>query len=283
MAEGDLITLDAQLEIRGLLLGKDTNFGLLRLSGLDMPALRTSDHPRPRDHGEFGGEDYLGKRIVELELIVKGATAQAIQDNLDTLANAWEPSNSDIPLVVRWATYKRRVNGRPRRRAWALDRKARFSYARAVLGFECPDPRIYDAALSSGSAGLGSVSGGLAFPHGFPHGFGSASPGSIVANNAGNFPTRPVARINGPVTNPKLENVTADKHMQFTITIASGDYLLVDLADRTILLNGTASRYSTLSAASRWWELAPGNNQINFSGTSAGSPTLQLEWRGAWN
>jgi phage-related protein len=81
--------------------------------------------------------------------------------------------------------------------------------------------------------------------------------------------------------NPSITHQELGLTLAFNITIAAGDYLLVDSNARTVLLNGTASRYSTL-VQPNWFDLSPlTSNTIRFNGAS-GAGTMTFSYRNAW-
>lgn len=146
------------------------------------------------------------------------------------------------------------------------------------------DPLIYSDTLSSGMTTLevATVSG-LTWPLSWPLSWGgSTQSGTINATNNGNTATPVVIRIDGPVTDPTIENVTTGSELSLSITVETGDFLLIDSGQRSVLLNGTASRYSTLDPGSTWFDLEPGLNTIRFAGASSTAGTLSITWRSAW-
>lgn len=144
------------------------------------------------------------------------------------------------------------------------------------------DPLVYSVAETSTVISLAVSGGGFTFPEVFPLIFaGGGSSGTANIVNAGNAPSPPRFRIDGPVTDPRIRSDTADKDLLFDLTVDSGDWVDINVQNRSVLLNGTASRYSALIEA-EWFDLAPGSNTIRFSGSSAGAPTLTVYSRSAW-
>lgn len=277
---------DWQLSYNGLTLGAGTPYGLTNALGLDdLPDLRTSDTPRPSDHGLYAGSDFAAGRLVELALTVTAADNAAFRAAIQALDDATVLQTTEKALSFQQpgSAAARRVNVRPRRRSIPNDWDYVFRIGRAILQFYATDPRVYDDTLLSSSTAAATSGGGRTYNrvYNLTYAAGGAG-GTITATNGGNFPTRPTARIDGPVTDPRIENVTAGKFLQFSgLTLAAGEWLDIDFANRTVLLNGTASRYNLLTSTSSFWELAPGANQINFTSGSA-TGTLTLSWRSAW-
>lgn len=111
-------------------------------------------------------------------------------------------------------------------------------------------------------------------------GGGQVPTGGVVVN-AGNRPTPAVFTIAGPIDNPIIANDTLSKTLAFQISLSASETLVIDTINKTVLLNGVTNRRSTLIAPT-WFLLAPGGNFIRFGGSSAGAPTLTVQYRSAW-
>lgn len=289
MAVGDLVTADTMFEFDGVLFGGEcTGLGvdLIQVDGLDMPELRTGDLVRPRDHGMLPGDDFLSGRTITVDLAVVGSSATDLEAKLASLASMSYPLGSDeveLPLVFQLpGQVKRRANARLRRRNYAYDINILAGHMQHVtLQFFATDPRIYDDVLQSLNILLPVATGGLSWPVSWPVAWSSSTSGGATFNNAGTFETRPIITFSGPLTSPNVQNVTTGKQWSSIFDLQSGDQLVVDFAQRTVLLNGTASRYSSVTAASDWWTLVPGNNVITI-GAAAGSGSATIVARSAW-
>lgn len=276
---------DYQLTIGTLTLGASTDYQLRGgPDGLGLPELRTSDTPRPQDHGLFWGNDYFGKRTFTLDVTILGDDAGDVAAKMDALTAAWQPpsgADATSPLTIDLpGQVARTLDGRPRRAAYNLD-NLKSGVIVATLQYEAADPRFYSAetVLSTAAATTG---GGRTYNRVYPLVYAAGGTGgTVLVTNLGNFPSRPVLRVNGPSNTPRIENITAGKFLAANLAVAAGEYLEFDLDAHTVLLNGTASRYGTLVAGSSWWEIAPGDNSLRFtSADSAG--TLDVHFRSAW-
>ena len=85
----------------------------------------------------------------------------------------------------------------------------------------------------------------------------------------------------GPVVSPTIEHTGQSRRLEFTGTLAAGETLVVDSLARTVLLNGTSSRYSWLTSLSQWFTLEPGANNLRYTAAS-GTGTCQVDFRSAW-
>lgn len=114
--------------------------------------------------------------------------------------------------------------------------------------------------------------------------FGSVGTAGVInAVNSGNFPTRPIVAIAGPVDNPIVYNLNTGQYLQFAISLGVGDVLTLDTDLHTVILNGTASRRNTMTPSSQWWELAPGTTQILYGANTVQVGSIAtVTYRNAW-
>ncbi len=282
------MTVDADFEIEygGLALGDGTDYDFVNIEGLGIPEVISSDSELVGRHGLAAGADRLGGRFFELSLEVDG-TGDTLDARLAALGLAFAPAGDESPLVfqipgvagggVRQIMCRSRGGFAPVGLA-----RAHGEIAEVVIPLAATDPRIYDDAFTSTFAVLASTSGGLTWPLTWPLAWGTTLSGIITPDNEGNFETGALLAMTGPVTNPRVLNLTTGQTIGVTLVVADGSVLVIDLTERTVLLNGTASRMSTLTADSEWWALQPGENQIRYSADTATASILWMVHRSAW-
>jgi hypothetical protein len=278
---------DYQIQIGDLVLGPGTDYIITIPPELGGPTMRTSDSEKPQEHGSYYGPDLFDARTFVIATTVRGDSAADTVQNVDALiAEWWVDSRVDTdvtkPLKVKFPGQEERILfGRPRR---ALMPTTRLVGNRSTgsLEYHAGDPAWYSEAEYSEELSLGTQAGGFGFPMTFPLQFGgTASGGSVMVTNAGSFQMKPTVRFTGPFNNPRIENVTTGKTLELDLIIASGDYVDVDFAAATVLLNGTASRYYTKSGV--FWTLEPGDNEVRIGSTSYDAASAAtIYWRDAW-
>jgi hypothetical protein len=128
------------------------------------------------------------------------------------------------------------------------------------------DPRAYDQSESSSTGDpLASAPGGWTFARTLPIRFNVSTSGTAAVENLGNRPTPPIFRVYGTCVNPQILLVGTTSRIALTGTIAAGDYLEIDVQNRTITVNGTTSALSFLDAANTtWFELPKGTSTIQL-------------------
>lgn len=288
MAAGDLITADWEIEYRGLLSGGDNPIALVQIDGLlDLPPVRSADQVLLRRHGAHPGDDFADVRQVVLTFELYGDTEAELAELVEQLQAAYRPGGPEEPLVFRIPGVaggsKAQLWCRPRRRKLPIDLSFHRRIPVATIELVATDPVLHATAESSGTTTLPTTSGGHSWPNSWPWTWGAVSAGgSILAVNEGSFDAEVTFRIDGPVTNPRIEHVVSGATIAWNGTLAVGDYLVIDTRSRTVLLDGTASRYAELDPSTRWFALQPGTNEIAFRAITPTAATLSAVWRSAW-
>lgn len=278
-----------QMSLRGLVMGRDTRYRFATSpEGLGLPALRTNDLAWLAEDGAYGAGDWMQPRLVRARLWVDGGTAAASEDLARTLVAAWAPSRTDLNLTVRVAaTQDYLLRGRPRRCEVDLS-TLKYGHASASVEFAALDPYLYDPDPVSGVIPLGSgastlgVTPNLTFNLVFQPA-GTTGPGVAYLGNLGTASTSPTVTITGPVISPRVENRTTGETFTLNATLVSGDTAIVDMAARTIKINGT-SRLDALALGASWVTLQPGANEVAYRSSDGTPPasTATVTWRHAW-
>jgi len=240
----------------------------VRGADFGFPTVREVVDGRPQADGTDDRTRHFGSRLVSLDLLARGERQQRI----DQLSPFLVP-NARAYLYFPVGPFERRILLRGRDR---LATYTRNTGKQAILAqWDAPNGTMETAVEQSATA-LASdpVEPGFTFDLTFPLLFPLSTPvGATIVTTVGNALCPPILRLFGPCVNPRIENVAdldefgAAKRLAFNITLAAGDYLEVDVRERTVLLNGlrTQNRYSTLDfATSTWWTLQPGQNLVRY-------------------
>lgn len=156
-----------------------------------------------------------------------------------------------------------------------------------IIQLVAPDWRFYSQTQSTYQIIQSSVRGGssmpTAMPKSFPSPFATDTDITNIVTNNGNEVTDPVFTIMGPGTNFIIGNTTTDKEFTLTRSLDSDDVVVIDVKNRTVILNGSTNIYSDIEGD--FWSLIPGENEIRFfveSGLTV-ETNLDLSYRDAYN
>jgi len=285
---GELITGDWQVEYRGLLLGSGTRFHLAGIEGLDGPAYRSADIARSRAHGEVRrGLDFLPGRDITLTIEISDTgdeSYQAAQREFDAIMVPLEDAPGE-PLVVKFPGREAvRVVCAPR--AYSRPNDYRYSIGRmaaTVAQFHAHDPLVYSNTEHVDDTTRRQEGSGFSPPVTAPFTLGAAVGGSIGIVNAGNIAAPWTARLDGPLAYPEITHLELGRRLSLAlvanggVNLATGDWIDIDSAARSVRLNGTADRRTQLTVDSEWWDLDPGSNPFQLDADS-GDGTLTVTW-----
>lgn len=143
-----------------------------------------------------------------------------------------------------------------------------------VLTYWAPLPLFYDPVGITETLTL-TGGGETEFPITFPLEFPLTTiDASVYPDNSGETPTWPRVRLNGPGQDPTLENVLLGKTLELVVTMASGDYIDIDMGAATVLLYTASTGVTTditdaMQSGSEFWPLGVGPNQIHVTMSQA--------------
>jgi phage-related protein len=268
----------------GLLFGPGSPYHVTTIVGLDdMPDVRAEDVERPGQHGDYTGPDFTAARTIQLGLSLIGDSPDHLRELVLALRAATQPQASPAPLA--FLDQDTLIYGKIRRRSIPYDAEYLWRTGTAAIEVYCADPYLYGLDERSDSTTAYSPAAGRTYPMVHPRTYGSAGEsGRITALNAGSSDAYPVLRIDGPVANPSIEQVTTGQSLVIDATLQLGEYLLIDTRTRAVLYQGTSPRRSWVRAGSTWPLLLPGENEIAYRGGpvggGAGTPSLlTVTWR----
>lgn len=217
---------------------------------------------RTRAHGGWAGEAYRVPRHITIGGLIKAPTEEALwaaRDRLDaactleeTIITVHEPGRD------RWV--------RARREAESLITLHSPTLAHYSVQFVCPDPRRFGAELTTATR-LPSTTGGLTIPVTVPFSIPAVTvSGQVSLTNRGNVAGPVVLRIDGPVVGPVVTHVSSGRSLVFasSLSLAAGQFVLVDMERRTVLENGQASRNGWVTERG-WSQFQPGVNVWSFT------------------
>jgi len=253
-----------------------TSYQLQKATGLDHPAIRSSDLNRPRDQGAFAGLNLLGPRTITFELIVI-SDGVSLQHAAEALAAAFVPGViAETPLYLQLPNRPLLgCSARATKYNWPLD----ISYVLgpsfiATCALVATDPRWY--------VGPTTVTGPV------------DNEGTVVLDNSGDFEMRPILVVTGPATGIHLDNDSIPgADLSFTnpyadTDLGADDSLIIDLDLHSVVWHHKDGLvyfdYDVpywVETGSVWWNLPPGDNTIFYSSDS-GTGSLSIQWAPAY-
>ncbi|MEU3252871.1 hypothetical protein [Streptomyces sp. NPDC006997] len=256
---------------------------LQTLEGWDAPDVRAEVTEREGDHGAWASPVYLGARPITLAGTIVAPSQRQLEQAMDRLRVA--AGLSDTLLTVWETTPKQalvRRSGKPLMQ-YVTDTTATYS-----VMVTAADPRRYGTDLQTLTTGLPTVTGGLTLPATTPWLLSATTTDGLLQTvNEGDFETRPILTVTGPVLAPVIQAQMPAGHVRiltYSQDLADGDVLTIDTDAHSVILNGDVSRRRFLAAPSGW-PVIPAQSATTFFFTSTAynpTATLTATWRSAW-
>jgi hypothetical protein len=255
-----------------------------------LPALETNDKSPVGRHGVRFGLTWRRERIVDLELIVLGWSEAelntAVADLVDALGDVQGtyPLELTVPGVARGQAVELLVQAREFAAPYTIETEEGHA-AEAAVQLVAADSYYRSVVEHVATLSVAQAVVGRTYPRTYPYTYPDAGSGGVASLvNAGTAPSLPTLRIFGPVADPAIENQTTGRRVSFDVDLVVGTWLDVAWSQgeaMSVLLNGTASRYSTL-VESDVLELAPGANSVRYSANAATTSYVEVRWRDRW-
>jgi len=248
---------------------------------------------RSGDHGAWASPQYYAARTLTLT-VTASAPTQALRDQARARLQQVVPI-SDMAVLRYDEPVPKQVW--VRRSGKVTEAYPTLTDVTFTIGLVAPDPRKYATVQRSLSIGLlpAGVGGGVIEPFTVPFTLASAPPpGAAVATNGGSFETPPVVLVTGPISGPSLTNLTTGNTVSWsTVNLGEGDVMAVDFLNRQALINPTTvsptagipsqgGTYWPADITSAWWQITPGDNQVQYGGTAGTGSTATFYWLDSW-
>lgn len=222
------------------------------VDGLDSAPVRQQTVAFEGADGGWIDASYQDMRTVSLEGRIY-ASPTALETYLDQLKANFTRNLTPQPLYFGTDAGMRMVLAKCLGLRASKSRLRSMGVVEFQVQFICEDPRIYTPTLVSVNL-----------------------PGTLTLN--GNRDSVGTITINGARTNPSI--TLGATTFTFDYTLTDGNSIVIDLRDRTVILNGTTNLRGKMTVTGPWPKLVPGNNVFTVGGTGAG--TITVSARSAW-
>lgn len=243
------------------------------------PTRRLTQLDRPFADGFARSRSWAGARALTFEVHMRAPTRALRDDRVGAVA-AICGDGGTVPLIgpapdgqyqldVEYTDAPDPVSINPREVRWQWLLVAPDPIKRSVIEY------------TTGAMQLPSSVGGLTFPITFPISFNAVvTSGTAQVRNGGTADVGMILRIDGPAPQPRI-TLARGTHVQTLrcgLTVEAGQWLTIDTAARTVLLNGLVSRRGLV--AGDFPVLAPGTSELSWNCDSyEADARLTATWR----
>lgn len=232
------------------------------LTGWGSPAGTLTVTQKPRDHGGWRSESFLTPRVVAVTGTIVAPTAALLATSRHALNAAVSLTDTTFSVTE----YGETLNATVTRQDEVLYGDETETWTSFSIQLVAEDPRRYGAPQSL-TTNLPAQSGGLTWSLQFPISWAATVTSGVIAfNNPGNIQAPLVLQVNGPCVGPIITHLSSGNQIVFasSLTLGTGEYLLIDMEKRTVSANGQASRIGYVTSRG-WFAADPGANDIQFN------------------
>lgn len=238
----------------------------------ELPPPELPDDSRPySDDGDYYVSGRYAPRIITISGRVlppaSGGSRAAVTDARDRLNNTLNSVRRTFVFKVDEPGYSKQADvqiaSKPEMTINDYKNHLEFS-----IQMKASDPRKYSSELHSiaNTLFLGTKEGRM-YPRAMYYRFNNPNGDNILnVINDGNYPTYGVIRLSGPITSPKLHHTEQNKFIQINDVLGIGEFVDINLRNRTVKMNGKQFKRSSITTTSSWFNLAPGENTLVFTG-----------------
>lgn len=251
---------------------------------LGAPGARDATYNRPAYHGSVTRSRWQKAGLVTLEgVIVADSADDAIAEYDALIAPLFDALDTGRLMTWQRGTDGDGVELQAVARLTGDDISVTSDAGGRILRYQAhlrlDDPRGYTQALTTATGGTLNSVGGDLFTGGDLFAtsgdlFNQSAGATAAVNNTGTRPTPPMFRVYGYATSAQVLLVGTDQRIALTGTIAPGDFVEIDVAERTLKLNGTSpAQYLIDAATTTWFELPRGTSTVRLLAGSNDSVT----------
>lgn len=241
------------------------------IKGLGFPELRMSSYSKPGEYGDVVANVLYSGRHIQLTgwtFATNAALYNFYRRQLQSALTLQKDSNSNIiPISLTFTTlddlslkvdtylfsFKMDVENNTGGQ-WQLDLRAPdyFFLAQSAVTY----------TITRASAG------GAIIPAVIPILLAGGAGGTVSIVNNGDAESYPIIYLNGPLTNPLIQSNALGRYIQMNMTLTSTDQVVIDMKNKTAILNGVQSVNQNISSGSNFWWIKAGTNIITFQSDS---------------
>jgi hypothetical protein len=228
---------------------------------------RRNTRPRPYGHGSIDSSRYAEGKLPALGGYVRGTTEELAWAQWAQISPALTAC-LDTYRTLRWRQGTTGVELQAEVKLVQIDgpdpKPEEPRVLRYQAQFESKDYRAFGQTLSTVVGNeLSADAGGDTFPDRFPDTFTSSSGGDLTVVVGGTAPTPPTYRIRGGCADPRIRCDALGIEIVCNVELGTTDYVDIDVATASVLLNGIALHPEYIdyaaSSAERWSDIPPGS------------------------
>lgn len=232
--------------------------------------IKNQEIQKEGQHGIWDFFSFYGKRLITFSGVIVGENEEnvmEIQDQLKLVCGLpIEPTDSNSGIITIKYTDPRGRALQTTGKIYSSPRFSRVMREQFKLAFQIvlksADPTIESQDLVADTGTRGYFAGSIQLPTKIATTMPIGEKQAIIVTNNGNAYSNPTITIHGPLTNPRIDNLTTAKYTALTYALTAGHYLIINTADGTVVDDLGVDQSAHLDSGSEFIKLKNGNNVI---------------------
>lgn len=257
------------------------------IKGLEFPSLRVNSSARAGEDGININGIYLGERRIQMtgKVYDNASGFNHIALRKEFLANCAPIRDANNLLTPRILRFTDIAGNAYRAVVQVVSATMDFDQVRHSTFYIdlLADIEVIESYAEKSGTIAPYQGGGFVLPAILPIAFEAGTGGTVIITNAGDSKALPIITLSGTLTNPRISNLTTGKSLALSHTIASGESIVINMRQHTIVQGGVTNRIDKKTSDSAWFWLAPGPNILQLTTSASGeNGTAYVVIRDAW-
>lgn len=254
------------------------------IAGLEYSVPKVIAYDRAGEHGAIVSNTFVGSRRVTLEGVIYAATQVLLETRRRQVIAAFSQQKDSYGIPIARVLKVTTMDDLTVKTNVYLQQPIKMvrdnlNSARFMIDLYSPDFDLQNDILNISTLNVPS-GGGAVYPIIYPIIYAASTGGTGLLVNSGDAPHYPIIYLNGPLDNPIISNQTTGRYLELTASIASGEQVVINMKNRTIIKSPSTSYISTLTSPSKFWWLDPGNNTVSFvTSNTSNTGNCQIHYR----
>lgn len=243
------------------------------IQGMGFPSVSNANRANSGEHGTFVSNAFYRERRIILTGVIFGETSTEYEQNRRLLEKNFRLTKDSDGLIEAKQLKFTTLDDLALQVDFYVDNFMsdvnQLTHGRYQADLLVPDFGLESQTLQIVNFDVPS-GGGAVYPVIYPVIYGASVGGNFNVTNNGSSESFPIILLNGPLTEPFVQNLTTGETISLDTNIGGSSQIIIDMKAKTIIQDGSTNKLSTLDPGSSFWSLAPGVNNINFDTESTG-------------
>jgi hypothetical protein len=265
---------------------ENLGFVVHTITGLEYPLLRPSHYDKPGESGAIVPNLLYGGRMITVTGTVFAETATLFLQRRRDLQNALslirDSYSVPVPITFKFTTFDDLALQVDCHLEDFAMKSENMNSQEFMIQFFAPNPELLSQNLATMPV-LRGTPGGVIYPVIYPVIYAPSAGNTVTITNNGTLQSWPIVYLNGPLTNPIIQNDTLGRFIRLDVTLPALSQIVINMQSRTIIRDAATNIIGAKTDQSRFWWLEKGTNVIKLiTNSNSDLGNAQVQYRDAY-